>query len=173
MKRQEEEKLYEQKKCGRKGILMRLCRESVLDEMQEQKLLHIEKNSFWFLYGMLFLVILIQISMGGRLREAGAEMVCFMAVSVFMVFSCLRQGIWDRRLRADWKTNLRVSCVSAFIVALCSFLGIPRRNLSTEMFIGVTIMCVIITYVVTFAVLCICSHFYRKRKEALENGEDD
>ena len=173
MKKQEEEKLYEQKKCGRKRSRMRLCQENVLDEMQEQKLLHIEKNSFWFLYGMLFVAVIIQVSMGGRLREAGAEMICFMAVSVFMVFSCLRQGIWDRRLRADWKTNLKVSCISAFTVALCNFLGIPRRNLSTKMFIGVTIMCVVITFTVTFAVLGICSHFYRKRKEALEDGEEE
>ena len=152
---------------------MGLCQESVLDEMQEQKLLHIEKNSFWFLYGMLFLAIIIQVGMGGRLRESGAEMICFMAVSVFLVFSCLRQGIWDRRLRADWKTNLKVSGISAFVVALCSLLGIPRRNLSAKMFIGVTILCVAVTFAVTFTVLGVCSHFYRKRKEALENEEDD
>ena len=152
---------------------MRLCQESVLDEMQEQKLLHIEKNSFWFLYGMLFLAIIIQISMGGHLRESGAEMICFMAVSVFMVVSCLRAGIWDRHLRADCKTNLKVSCISAFTVALCSFLGIPRRNLSTKMFIGVTTLCVAVTFVVTFAVLGICSHFYQKKREALENEEED
>lgn len=31
-----------------------------LDEMQEQKLLHIESSSFWILYAMLLAAILIQ-----------------------------------------------------------------------------------------------------------------
>lgn len=169
------EEFREKKSGGRykRGKRFWNSQENLLDEMQEQKLLNIEKNSFWFLYGMLFLAILIQIGMGRGWQESAAEMICFLVASVFLVVSCLRQGIWDRRLRADRKTNLKVSCTSALIVVLCSFLGIPRRNLPTNMLVGLTAVCAALTFVVTFALLGVFSYFYQKRKEALENGEDE
>ena len=78
-----------------------------LDEMQEQKLQRIESAGFWIAYWGLLAVMMIHLVRGGI--EAGAGMLpewaLFMFLSVYIVVRCLRSGIWDRRLKANFKTN--------------------------------------------------------------------
>ena len=45
---------------------MRLFDQTKLDEMQEQKLLHIEHRAFWLTYGALLLVIFLELLFGGK-----------------------------------------------------------------------------------------------------------
>lgn len=149
-----------------------------LDEMQEQQLLHIEKNGFWMLYFLLAAAWIAEIGAGFTLRETGAEGICFFAASGYIVVSCCRKGIWDRRLKVDGKTNLRISLVGAAIAAVITTVIVGMRYpveghrlMQLVLTFGINF---IITFVLCLALLSICTSVYHRRvKQLEEQGEEE
>lgn len=87
-----------------------------LDERQEQILLRIEHNgcyvAFW---GLLIVFSAEALLFGFDFRMIAGEWLVFMSLSVYLFAACMKNGIWDRRLKPDLKTNLTVSCIAAVI----------------------------------------------------------
>lgn len=143
-----------------------------LDEMQEQEMLHIEKNCFWLLYVMLAAAMIVQLAVTGEHRMVAGEFVCFMVVSVIMVAQCLRHGIWDRHLKPDGRTNLFVSIIAGAGAVLAQA-AIFYWKLSPAA-AGIS---AVITFVITF-VLCLTAmtfltNFVKKKKQKLEKEDED
>ena len=93
---------------------------SKLDEMQEQKLLHIEKNGCWLAFWMLLIAMAVQmmISGMGNFRGIAGEWIVFMCLALYLVIDCMRNGIWDRRMEPDAKTNFKVSLLASVITGI-------------------------------------------------------
>lgn len=149
-----------------------------LDEMQEQKMLHVEKHCFWGLYWMLFAAMFLQIFTGGGIREIAGEAVCFFTISLFLVFQCLRKGIWDRRLKADPRTNLMVSAVAAGVVALLQAIhyfvdpyGYCRWGIGQ--LVAMMLVPGVLTFLCCMVLLTVCTAIYKKRVRQIESGEDE
>ena len=87
---------------------------SNLDEMQEAKLLQIEHNGCWLAFWGLLAAIVVELFVFGveNMRYLIGEWVVFMALCVYLSEACLRNGIWDRRLKADRKTNAIISLIA-------------------------------------------------------------
>ena len=83
-------------------------KKSNLDEMQEEKLLKVEHNGCWLAFWGLLAVMIIQgIAFGNKdFRTLAGEWIVFMALAVYLAVSCVRLGIWDRRLRMNAKRTL-------------------------------------------------------------------
>jgi len=81
-----------------------------LDEMQEQKLLKIEHNGVWLAFWGLLLMIIIQTiaGRGNALQYMAGEFIIFMALSIYLLAACLKNGIWDRRLAPNLRTNFMI-----------------------------------------------------------------
>ncbi len=93
---------------------------SNLDEMQEAKLLQIEHNGCWLAFWGLLAAIVVELFVFGveNMRYFIGEWVVFLALCVYMAEACLRNGIWDRRLKADRKTNAVVSLIAGAATGL-------------------------------------------------------
>lgn len=90
-----------------------------LDERQEQLLLKIEHNGYWFAFWGLFVVLMAQlIVFDYDLSYVYGEMIIFFPVCIYMVIACIRRGIWDRRLKASRKNNLLISLLAGVISGL-------------------------------------------------------
>ena len=87
-----------------------------LDEMQEQKLLHIEQRSFWLAFWMLIAAILVQQLLGGDSRSFMGECIILAVVGVYMVVTCLKNGLWDRQLSPTPKTNFGISLLTGAVM---------------------------------------------------------
>ena len=100
-------------------------RKNNLDEMQEQKLLRIEHNGVWFAFWGLLVAILIQSLTGGvnEFRNIIGELVVFLGLDLYLLVACMKNGIWDRKLRANTKTNIIVSLVGGTVVGLLYFIS--------------------------------------------------
>lgn len=152
-----------------------------LDEMQEQELLHVEKRAFWILYFLLFSVMSVEKIMGFSLREIAGEAVCFFFASGYVVISCIRKGIWDRKWKADWRTNAVASLIGgglAAIVAVAAVCVQYPESLSSIRGAAVTLGAIfVLTFVITFAMcmglMSVCAAAYKHRVKALESGDDD
>ena len=142
-------------------------KKSNLDEMQEQEMLKIEHYGCWMAYWGLLAAMVIQMVM----RVPGAQMlgewIIFVIMSLHICIACMRKGIWDRRLKANWKTNLVISLLAAVAVAVLVVLSNPYLSepLDYVLTAGLTGG---FTFVLCFAALSIGMKLYKKRREKLE-----
>ncbi len=138
-----------------------------LDEMQEQKLLHIEHNGCWLAFWGLAAAVITQGLMGFSFREVIGEIILVMVLSLYILIDCLRHGIWDRRLKPTVKTNLlgalaAAAIASIFTVSTNHYLSEPLDYVLTIAISGGS------TFVLTYGALALCGKIYQKRKEKLE-----
>lgn len=146
-----------------------------LDEMQEQKLLHIEKFGFWFAYLGLFIAIVVQIVMGADFKQIAGEWIVFMPVCFITFIRCVRNGIWDRHLKPNFKTNLLLSIITSFAFGLVY--GISKYLQFKESIngniIGDVIYILIISSILFFVFLQVSTHLYKRRVRKIEDKTND
>ncbi len=145
-----------------------------LDEMQEKKLLQIEHNACWIAFWGLFASIYIQIAIGnGGIERLGGECVIILILSVYLVISCIKNGIWDRKLKPDFKTNLVSSLIAGFgfgaFWTLVSYQKYHKflGSLATGVFIF------LVVGLATFLILSLLVAVYKHRTQKLEDESDD
>lgn len=146
-----------------------------LDEMQEQKLLHIEKNGCWFAFWALLASMFIQMAIfgGSSFREIAGEWIIFMILALYLSISCMKNGIWDRRLEPSPKTNLLVSVGSAIgfgvIFAIVNYFNYKNMVASVATFI----IFAIVLFVGIYLALTVSTMLYKKRVHDIENAFDE
>lgn len=148
---------------------------NMLDERQEQALLRIEHNGFWLLWGGLLVAMMAQqLLWPGEPRVMMGEWGVFMAASLYMVGACMKNGIWDRRLKADGKTNLLLSLAAGVICAAFVFFYVRRQSpdFGTAAVVSGAI-CGVSVFLLCFAALSLMAKIYKKRTAALESEPDE
>lgn len=145
---------------------------SNLDEMQEQKLLKIEHNGYWLGFWGLLAAILIQSALDpGNIRAMVGEFVVFTLMGAYMVLDCMRNGIWDRKLKPNWQTNLKLSLLAGGLFGVYQAV---RVYLRLHLLLGAAVTLVIsaaLIFVLCFGGLQIASALTRRRKQHLEDEE--
>jgi len=141
-------------------------RENQLDEMQEQTQRKTESTGFWLAWTGLLAAFLIQVAMDKPLENWIAECLVFIVVDIYLVVSCLKNGIWDRHLRANTGTNLVSSIVIGFVVAMLTFFA-GYRYWPGALITG---LC---TMLLCFVALQFCVKLYNKRHSELEKEENE
>lgn len=146
---------------------------SNLDEMQEQKLLHIEHNGCWFAFWALLAAIVIQLFVFDHIEQVVGEWVVFMCLALYLCVDCMRKGIWDKKLKPSPLTNLLLSILAGFVTGII-FFGITYYHyqyLMGSVFTGV--FTGLLTFALCFSALLICSWLYKKRLASLETENTD
>ncbi len=141
-----------------------------LDEMQEQKLMKLEHNTCWLGYWLLVIAILVQLILTGSVESIKGELVVLVILCLYLVIGCLRLGIWDRHMEANWKTNLLVSPIPGVIVGVVGVITSIRNFGYYGFWTSALIFAMpfFFTTVLTFALLSLSTAIYHKRKEKLE-----
>ena len=142
-------------------------KKSNLDEMQEQALLKIEHNGCWLAFWGLLAAMGLQMVMRVPGRQMLGEWIVFMALSLYIVIACLRKGIWDRHLKANWKTNLIVSLLAAVATGIFVILSNPYLSEPLD-YVLVAGLTGGFTFVLCFAALSVCTKLYRNRRNKLD-----
>lgn len=158
---------------GRKNQVKK--QKSNLDERQEQALLRIERNGCWLAFWALLASLFIQQAVFGmgELKTVAGEWIIFMLLAVYLAAACIKNGIWDRRLKANPKTNLLVSLAAAIlfaavfaVVGYCNYRSLPGAAATfAVLFPGL--------FVVLFGALSLSAAMYKKRAKALEEASCD
>lgn len=147
-----------------------------LDEWQEQRLQRIEKWSFWLLYWLIFAEMMITMMLGKEKQVVLGEFICFMIVSLFMVIMCLKEGIWDRYVKPDSKTNLRLSMLGSgivFVIVLIILAMNLKDTLGLKQILVLAFLAALGDFLVTFGVITVLASVHRKHVEKLETEEDE
>lgn len=146
-----------------------------LDEMQDSKLFKIEETGLWLSFWGLMAAIIIQFVIGTTLKEIAGEILVLAIQSVYIAFSSIRNGLWTRSYSPTKKTNLIFSIIPALIIggvhAARQFL-ILRKQISL-MPILVILLVMVVVYVLCFALLEGMRVLYQKRRDKLEDVDDE
>ena len=131
---------------------------SNLDERQELKLLKIEHNGCWIAFWGLLIVMAIQMIVGNdSIKNLAGEGAVLMSLAFYLLVAWIRNGIWDRRLKPNFKTNVIVSSIAAVLTGIIWF------SVGIIMFVQVEILCLL--------ALMIFSKIYKRRVQKLEEDE--
>lgn len=143
-----------------------------LDEMQEQKLLQIEHNGCWFAFWALFISITVQnIIFDNQFQYVIGEWIIFMCLCFYMMITCVKNGIWDRRLKADPKTNSITSLIAGLFMAVIMFIMAYKRSGMIGGSICAGVFAGGFVFVLCLIVFSISTSLYKKRVEELEAEE--
>lgn len=147
---------------------------NVLDEMQEQKLLQIEHNGCWLAFWGLLISLFVQIFLYGReFERIAGEWTVFMCLAVYIVISCLKNGIWDRRMAPVASGNLKSSLLAG---GLCGVIFFILKYREYHILLGAAASGVFVAgfaFATCFIGLSVLSYFYRERTNRLENAEEE
>lgn len=155
---------------------MKWFQKNNLDEMQELKLLKIESRGFWIGFYALFLSIVVQSFLYGPGKAGNmlvGEFVPFLCMGAYLVGGCLRNGIWDRRLKATPAVNIGFSLFAAAATALFNAIVSYRTYQSVSGAVAVFIVYFFVVGAVLSVTICTCSALYHRRKRQLEEKYDD
>lgn len=141
-----------------------------LDERQEQALLHVEKNGCWIAFwGLLAAQMIEMIVWGPEFKVIAGEWIVFMVLAIHLVSGCLRNGIWDRHLKPDWKTNLIASALAAVVFGSVMFVGaIVRYPGHTEGAASAGAISGALVFVFCIIALSIAKKAYEKKQAQLD-----
>ena len=144
-----------------------------LDEMQEQKLLKLESRGFWLLWWGLLAAMAGQLLVYGveAFRLLLGEWVVFMLSSVYMAAACIKQGLWDRKLKPNFKTNLLMSLLAGVVSG--GFMGIYsyRSFGAAEAAFWTVALVGGCTFLLCLLALSLSAAAYKKRRQKLDEGE--
>lgn len=151
---------------------MKKPKKNLLDEMQEQKMLRIEHNGFWIALIGLGVVIVTQLFVLRDVATVVGELAMLAVLAGYMEVACIRNGIWDRKLKANAKTNFWVSLVGGMVAGLLvamltayHFDEIQRVVRSSAAWAG-------LTFVLCEIALTLSTFFYKRKKRKLEELAD-
>lgn len=144
---------------------------SNLDEMQEQKLLRLEHNGFWIAFWGLLAAIIAQwifFEIRNTLTLVG-ELLVFFVMSVYLMVGCVKNGIWDRKLKPNPRTNMVGSVIGGvtFGTALGIRTYLNTLKLGTSILIG--FCAALLLFVLCFGALTLTTWLYKKRLTKLES----
>lgn len=150
-------------------------KKSNLDEMQELKLLHIERNGCWIAFWGLLAAILIQTVWYEEhiFEHMAGEWIVFMCLALYMAGGCLRHGIWDRKYRPNTRTNLFFSLFASMIVGIVFFLVPYKRYGALIGSLAAGAFMFMFTFLLTIAALTGAAAMYKKRVNELEEEFDE
>ena len=144
-----------------------------LDEMQEQKLLKLESRGFWLLWWGLLAAMAVQLLVYGveARRHLLGEWAVFMLASVYMVAACIKQGLWDRKLKPNFRTNLLLSLLAGVVAG--GLMGVySYRSFGAAEAAWWTVALVGgCTFVLCLLALSLSAAAYKKRRQKLDEGE--
>lgn len=147
-----------------------------LDEMQELQLLKIESRGFWIGFIGLAAAIAAQAFLYG-VNSAGemflGEFIVFLCMGLYLIGNCLRNGIWDRHLKATPAVNIGLSLLAATVTALFNAILSYRNFQSVSTALSVFIAYFLMLSVAVSVALTLCSALYRRRRKHLEEENDD
>jgi cytochrome c biogenesis factor len=146
-----------------------------LDEMQEQKLLKIEHYGVWYAFWGLLLMIVIQTIAGGEnaLRYMTGEFIIFFTLAIYLLVACLKNGIWDRRLAPNLRTNMIISLATSFLCGFTIFIVSYFNYHHFMVSVASGFFTMLFTLFLTLVALSAAAAVYKKRVTTLENTVDD
>ena len=146
---------------------------SNLDEMQEKKLLEIEHNTYNLALISLIVAIFVQnIFYNGSFENTIGETIVLLIICLYSVFSSIKNGIWDRKFKPNFNTNIKLSLIAALVYGGYEFTITYHNYHSLAGSIAAFVFMVIFAFILTLGTLTVTSKIYKNKKAKLDELAD-
>lgn len=146
-----------------------------LDEMQDHKLLKIEETGFWLSFWVSFAVIIMQVLIGANLKEIAGEAIILFVASIYIAFSSIKSGLWTRNHLPTTKANALTSIIPSLAIGTFNSIRafvVLKQEIRPNLIIQIFVI-MLAVYVICFVILEILRVIYKKRRDKLEDIDDD
>ena len=149
-----------------------------VDERQEMDLLRVEHYSFWLMFWLLAIEIIVQgIILDGSDKILG-EWIVFMATAVFSVAGFIRKGVWSFQAKKvpGVKSYFLYSVIAGAAGGVIGFFIMFRRSPDTpQAVLAGTFGMAAAVFAISFAAFCVLGSITKLREKKLEREavEDD
>ena len=146
---------------------------NTLDEMQDQKMLKMEEYGYWILFWGLALAVVIQLLLGGSIRQVAGELIVLFLGGIYVLATSLKNGLWSRNAVPTRKGNAVASMIPAAVICALNVIKLVQKKDIVANDILIAAAFTAGTYIVCFAVLEVLRTAYEKRRQKLdETGEE-
>ena len=147
--------------------------EGNLDEMQDQKMLKMEESGYWILFWGLALAVVVQLLLGGTIRQVAGELVVLLVGSVYVAAVSLKNGLWTRNATPTRKRNAVTSIIPAAAICVLNVIKLIQKKSVDTNDILIAAAFTVGTYIICFVVLEVLRLLYEKRRSRLDDvGEE-
>ena len=143
-----------------------------LDEMQDQKLLKIEEYGFWVMFWALVCAIVIQLIIGGSIKEVLGEIIVLLISSVYISVTTLKNGLWTRTSIPTRKGNALASIIPAVVICAIHIFKMIQNNRMETKQLMITAAIAAAVYAGCFVILEAFRIAYNKRRAALDDIDE-
>lgn len=144
---------------------------SQMDEMQREKLLKINGNGMKLCALGLLAAILIQWFLNGDFSCIMGELAVYGLLTMYIVVSYMHEGLWGDRIRPSWRGNLLISGIVSVVIGAI-LMARKAASLEFTMSMPDILLRMSIGFLACFGALTILLFMYRKRRQALDSGEE-
>lgn len=146
-----------------------------LDEMQEQKLLHIEEIGFWLVFWALFIAIIVQFLLGAHLKEIAGEGIVLFVASMYIAVRSLKNGLWTHSYAPNFKTNAFASILPALLLGIIKAAKLLAATEGRFPFdeLPQFLLHILVVYVICLIVLEFMRFVYNGRRKRLDDLDDE
>ena len=144
---------------------MRKKGKTVLDEREMQEMYRIEHRGLWLMYGLLCAAIVLQMLLGAPLVQMAGELIVVMAVSIVMIVSNARHGIWDESARPSVRGNAQTALLAG--VAVAAVVAAVKRNVLLGLGAGA------VMFALCFVLLGMLMAYMRRRQKKQDEALED
>ena len=144
-----------------------------LDEQQERRLLEIESRGYWLAFWGLLAVLMAEMLIFKDMKGVAGELILFLGLSLYLSISCIRAGIWDRRLDMSRRTCLIASLIAAVVSAvfIFSFTFLRFHKPVGSLYAGG--ITGLISFAGCYVALILAARATKKRQDALNAEPED
>ena len=146
-----------------------------LDEMQESKLLKIERNGYRIAFWGLLAVIIIQQAIGiikDEPKDIVGECIILIIMCLYVLIASIRNGIWDRDSKPDMKKNILISLFSSILMGIFwGYLGYAKLGGIKMGIIAFAVMSTVI-FIISVIVFAVSAYTYNKKQKELDEMAD-
>ena len=146
---------------------------NTLDEMQDQKMLKMEEYGYWILFWGLALAVVIQLLLGGSIRQVAGELIVLLLGGIYVLATSMKNGLWTRNAAPTRKGNAVASIIPAAVIGVLNGIKLVQKKSAGTNDILLAAVFTVAAYVFCFIVLEVLRTAYEKRRQKLdETGEE-
>lgn len=135
--------------------------------------MRLEEYGYWIVFWALLASIVIQLMMGGTIKQVLGEIIVFLIASVYLSVTTLKNGLWTRTSEASRKGNAVISIIPAVIIAtINAFKMIQNNQLETNSMLLAAAFA-IAAYIGCFVILEVYRTTYNKRRKKLDDIDEN
>ena len=146
---------------------------NTLDEMQDQKMLKMEEYGYWILFWGLALAVVIQLLLGGSIRQVAGELIVLLLGGIYVLATSMKNGLWTRNAAPTRKGNAVASIIPAAVIGVLNGIKLVQKKSAGTNDILLAAVFTVAAYVLCFIALEVLRTAYEKRRQKLdETGEE-